>query len=439
MDSLFVIFVIATLIGLNGLFVAAEFAIVGTTRAFIERQYLQGNKLAGLVRKIIHNPKYLDNYTTTGQLGITLASLGLGMYGEQKLALWAKGFLLYLGLPAWINIYVIAKIMAVTCLTYLHVVLGEMVPKVLGMLMAERISLWITPFILCVQCILYPMVIGFNAIGTGILKIIGIKRQISESEHYYTPEELEYIVKESHEGGLLKPESARVIKDLFEFGDLSAGEVMVPRVRMTGIPLDVDFAELNKIVHDSPHTRYPVYDGDLDHIAGIIHIKDILRRLLKKENIDRKDLREVPYVPETAELNDVLLVMGKLRSHMVVVMDEHGGTAGVITIEDLYEEVVGEIEEGTGKRPEIYEDGRGIIHVEGTVRLDRLGEHLNIVLDNEEVDTVSGLILDMLGRPPIVGDKLIYRDINFEVTDVEGQGVRECTVIKEDTNKEGTE
>ena len=214
---------------------------------------------------------------------------------------------------------------------------------------------------------------------------------------------------------------------------------MVPRVRMTGIPLDVDFDELNKIVHDSPHTRYPVYDGDLDHIAGIIHIKDIFRRLLKKENIDRKDLREVPYVPETAELNDVLLVMGKLRSHMVVVMDEHGGTEGVITIEDLYEEVVGEIEEGTGKRPEIYEDSKGITHVEGTVRLEKLGEHLNIVLDHEEVDTVSGLMLDMLGRPPVIGDVLRYRELNFEVTDVEGQGVRECTVIKEEPDKEDTQ
>jgi len=118
---------------------------------------------------------------------------------------------------------------------------------------------------------------------------------------------------------------------------------------------------------------------------------------------------------------------------MVVVMDEHGGTAGVITIEDLYEEVVGEIEEGTGKRPDIYEDEEGITHVEGTVRLEKLGEHLNIVLDHEEVDTVSGLILDMLGRPPVVGDKLIYRDLVFKVTDVEGQGVRECTVIKEGT------
>jgi len=272
--------------------------------------------------------------------------------------------------------------------------------------------------------------VTFNAIGTGILKIIGIKRQISESEHYYTPEELEYIVKESHEGGLLKPESAQVIRDLFEFGDLTAGEVMVPRVRMTGIPINADFAELNKIVHASPHTRYPVYEGDMDHITGIIHIKDIFKRLLKKENIHREDIREVPYVPETSELNDILLVMGKLRSHMVVVMDEHGGTAGVITIEDLYEEVVGEIEEGTGILPEIYEVKKGIFHVEGIVRLDRLGEKLNTVLDHEEIDTVSGLILDLLGRPPVVGDKLTYRDVDFEVIDIEGQGVRKCSVKK---------
>ncbi|OQA17426.1 MAG: Hemolysin C [bacterium ADurb.Bin363] len=408
MDNIIALLIIIVLILLNAIFVASEFAIVGTPRASIERRASHGERIAKIISQIIHSPKLMDQYTTTGQLGITLASLGLGMYGEHKMIEWI-GYLLEKGITHEISNYALAKILAVTLLTYLHIVFGEMVPKVMALQQPEGIVLVITPFIICVQVIFYPMVKIFNGMGIGLLRLFGIKRQITENEHYYTPEELELIVKESHEGGLIHAESAQVIKDLFEFGDLTAEEVMVPRVKITGIPLDADHSILKEIVHTSIHTRYPIYDGDLDHITGVVHIKDILRRLVNKNSIQSEDIRKVPYVPETSTVDNVIMVMRKAHAQMVIVMDEHGGTAGLITIEDLYEEVVGEIQEGTTYLPEIYKDSKGLFHVFGTARLDRVGEKMDIMLEHEEVDTVSGLVLTLLGRPPEIGDSVIYK------------------------------
>jgi CBS domain containing-hemolysin-like protein len=182
------------------------------------------------------------------------------------------------------------------------------------------------------------------------------------------------------------------------------------------------------ILRGSPHTRYPVYEGSLDHITGVVHIKDILRRMPNRRALRPSEVREVPYIPETAEMDTVLAAMRRANSQMAVVMDEHGGTAGVITIEDLFEEVVGEIEEGWVARPDIYRALDGRLIVAGTVRISEVGEELGLVLEHAEVDTVSGLVLSLLDRPPLVGDRVEYDDVGFEVTAVEGHGVSECAV-----------
>ena len=421
------ILIITVLLLLNALFVAAEFAIVGAPRAAIDRRAAQGHRVAQLVQRIIHNPIQQDRYIATSQLGISLASLGLGMYGKVTLAEWIANWLDALSTPSWISAYALAFVISVAILTYFHVVIGEMVPKSLALQHAERTVLWIALPIRWITIALYPLVVGFNGLGNGILKLFGIDRQTA-SGHYHTTEELQFIVQESLKGGLLRTESGQVLQELFEFGDLTAGEVMVPRVRITGIPVGATSSEMTAILRTSPHTRYPVYDGDLDHIVGMVHIKDILRRLMDGRPIQAGDVRRVPYVPETAELDRVLEVMHKAQTHMVIVMDEHGGTAGLITIEDLFEEVIGEIEEGTHRRPEIYKDSKGQLRVAGTVRVEEVGERLNVVLEHEEIDTVSGLVLSILERPPVVGDVVVYDGVRFQVTAVQGHGVRECIV-----------
>ena len=257
---------------------------------------------------------------------------------------------------------------------------------------------------------------------------MGVQRQLSHAEQYYTPEELSLIVQESEELGALRTDSSQVLQELFEFGDLTADQVMVPRVRVTGIALDSTADEIRDVLGSSPHTRYPVFEQDLDHIVGMIHIKDALRLLLNNETLAQEHVRPLPLMPETAELDDVLDTMRRERTQMVVVLDEHGGTAGIVTLEDLFEEVVGEIAESPLDAPPYYRDPSGRLRVPGTMRVDEVGQQFNLDLEHEEVDSVSGLVLTLLGRTPVVGDTVRYERLEFEVTAVKGHGVDECAV-----------
>jgi CBS domain containing-hemolysin-like protein len=420
--------IITALILLNGIFVAAEFAIVGAPRAAIERRAATGNRLARAVQAVLEHPRQQDRYIATAQLGITAASLGLGMYGEHVLADGLFHLLGGAGLPQWVVSHGVASVIAVAVLTYFHIVIGEMVPKSLALQYAEHMVLWITPPMLWTRNALYPFVIGLNAVGNLVLRVFGVNRQEHSPDQYYTPDELQLIVQESEQLGALRTESGQMLQELFAFGDRAAEEVMVPRVRVTGIPLGTTPAQVRELLGRSPHTRYPVYEGDLDHILGMVHIRDLLGVLLRNETIDRTHARPLPLVPEAAELDSVLSTMRRERTQMVIVLDEHGGTAGVVTLEDLFEEVVGDIEEGPAGLSDVYRDAEGRLHVPGTMRIDELGQEFGLELEHEDVDSVSGLILMLLGRPPNVGDRVRYDRLQFMVTAVKGHGVEECAV-----------
>ena len=420
--------IISGLILLNGVFVAAEFAIVGAPRAAIDARAAQGDRLAQLVQSVLRDPRRQDRYIATAQLGITVASLGLGMYGEHVLANRLYELLGRSGLPAWLVSHGAASVAAVAVLTYFHIVIGEMIPKSLALQQAERLALWITPPILWIKNALFPFIVVLNGIGNKLLKTFGVNRQVQTGEQYYTPEELQLIVQESEELGALRAESGQMLQELFEFGELTAGEVMVPRVRISGIPVGATPQRIREILTATPHTRYPIYENDLDHIIGIVHIKDLLRLLLANTTIAPAHVRQVPVVPETAALDAVLTVMRIERTQMAVVIDEHGGTAGVVTLEDLFEEVVGEIDEGPPSAPQVYRDRQGRLRVPGTMRVDEVGQEFDLDLEHEDVDSVSGLILTVLGRPAVVGDRGHYGRLEFEVTAVKGHGVDEAAV-----------
>ena len=420
--------IITVLILLNALFVAAEFAIVGAPKASIDALASKGNRLAKLVQSVLRDPVKQDRYIATAQLGITVASLGLGMYGEHVLAEGLYHLADRPGMPAMLVSHTIASIVAVAILTYFHIVVGEMVPKSLALQHAETLSMWITPPMLWTKNVLFPFVYGLNALGNLVLRAFGVRRQVQHSEQYYTPEELQLIVQESEELGAIRSEAGQMLQELFEFGDLTAGQVMVPRVRISGIEVGTPPAEVRDVLGRSPHTRYPVYEKDLDHILGMIHIKDLLRVLLDNETIEARHARPLPLIPETAELDDVLDTMRRERTQMVVVLDEHGGTAGIVTLEDLFEEVVGEIAEGPASVPPSYRDPEGRLRVRGTMRIDEVGQEFDMDLEHEEVDSVSGLVLTLLGRTPEVGDTVRYDRLQFEVTAVKGHGVEECAV-----------
>jgi CBS domain containing-hemolysin-like protein len=429
MDVTFTIGIVVLLVLANAIFVAAEFAIVGAPRASIEHRASQGSRLAVRVMRILDEPRLQDRYIATTQIGISVASLGLGMYGEQALAGWISLWLEPLSVPRWIAIHAVAGGVAIALLTYLHIVFGEMVPKALALQSAQTTALYVSPLIGALEVPIRPLVIALNAVGTGLLRLIGIQRREVEAERLHTSEELEYIIRESQEGGMLRGESGQILRELFEFGDLTARQVMVPRVRLVGIPVGTGVDQLRQIVRATPFTRYPVFVGDMDHIVGSIHIKAILRHLISGQPVTAQNARQLPHVPMTLQLDEVLAGMRRYRTQMAVVMDEYGGTAGAVTIEDLFEEVVGEIEEGRGRTP-ITRDRSGRLLVRGTVRLKDAGDELGVPLDHPEVQSVSGLVLALLGRPAAVGDMVTWKGARIEVKSLTGRGVGEASITR---------
>ncbi len=416
--------IITGLILLNGIFVAAEFAIVGAPRASIDARAARGNRLAKAVQAVLRDPTRQDRYIATAQLGITVASLGLGMYGEHTLADWIYDTA---GAPVWLLSHGLASVVAIAILTYFHIVIGEMIPKSLALQQAETMALWITPPMLWIKTLVFPLVVGLNEIGNVLLRFLGVNRQAQSVEQYYTPEELQLVVQESEERGAIRAESGQMLQVLFDFANLTAAEVMVPRVRITGLPLGSTPERIRELMGRTPHTRYPVIEHDLDHIVGMIHIKDLLRLLLRNEPIGQAHARPLPLVPETAPIDTVLATMRREHTQMVVVLDEHGGTAGIVTLEDLFEEVVGDIDAGPGSPAQPYRDRDGRLRVPGTMRLDELGREFDLDLEHDEVDSVSGLVLTLLGRPPQVGDSVRYDSLQLDVTAVQGpRGRRVC-------------
>lgn len=420
-----VLVISAVLILVNGLFVAAEFALLAAPRTALEHSAATGDRFARKVLDVLRSPSRQDRYVATAQLGISLASLGLGMYGEHRLSDFLEpvvGRVPGFGGPA------LAAAISLTVLTLGHIVFGEMVPKGIALqrpVSVARITLWPMRITLLA---LYPFVKLSNGIAILCLRLVGIKRQPNVHEQVYTPEELQLIVEESQEGGALRAESGRLLRELFEFGGLTAGQVMVPRVRISGIPLGATPEALRQIVSTHRHTRYAVYDKDLDHIVGMVHVKDLLRKLLQNQPVGPEDVRRMPVVPETAPLDDVLGSMRQANAHMTIVIDEHGGTAGILSLEDLFEEVVGELDEGAVAEPPIRRNPDGTIRAAGTVRLDELGQFLDLDLEHEEVDSLSGLVLARLGRPPVVGDTVEYGRLRITVTATSGRGVKEVLV-----------
>jgi CBS domain containing-hemolysin-like protein len=428
-EALVPVAIILLLLLANALFVAAEFAIVGAPRSNIEHQASEGSFLARSVLHILEDPKRQDRYIATTQIGISVASLGLGMYGEHWLADRIEGALSPLGTMAWVASHTIASVVAVAVLTYLHIVIGEMVPKALALQRPHRTVLYVSPLIRALERVLLPFVVSLNAFGNGLLRLAGIRRQEVEGERYHTAEELQFIVQESQEGGLLRGESGQILRDLFEFGDRTAGEAMVPRVLLVGIPVGAEPDELRAIVRAQAHTRYPVYSGDLDHIVGSLHIKEVLRHLISNQAVTARDARALPYVPGPTPVDEVLSAMRRFRAQMAVVMDQHGGTAGLVTMEDLFEEVIGDIEEGRGRAAIVPEAG-GSVRVRGTVRLDEVAKALDWPLEHPQVTTISGLVLLLVGRPALLGDAVTWNQVRVEVTKVAGRGVAEALLTR---------
>jgi magnesium and cobalt exporter, CNNM family len=399
--ALFIFAIILGLLLANAVFVAGEFAIVGVPRPSIERLASLGNRLARRVIRILDSVKRRDRYLATTQIGVSLASLGLGMYGEHVVAESIAAWLEPLNVSRWVAA---------------HTVQG-----------AERTAMLVSPAIEAIEKAILPLVIALDALRALTVRAIGISGEVAEEERYHSTEELQLIIQESQEEGLLRGESGRILRELFEFGDLKAWQVMVPRVHLVAVRVGTTADELRDIVRTRPHTRFPVHTGDPDNIVGMVHIKDVLRHIVLQQPVAMGDARPVLHIPATTPLDEVLSAMRRARAQMAVVMDEQGGTAGIVTIEDLFEEVVGEIDEGRGRTP-IWRDATGRLLVRGTVRLKDAAEAIGRPLEHPDVQTISGLVLTLLGRPASVGDVVTWNGVRIEVTGVSGRGVADTAL-----------
>ncbi len=424
--------VILVLVIINGIFVAAEFAIIGVRDTQMEQMADEGNPIAGNVLKVLEIRPRLDHYIATAQLGITLASLGLAMYGEPAIGHFVEPYLETLGGFTPSTAATISYIVALSLLTYLHVVIGEMIPKALALSDASTMALRLDPLMRLTGSILNYPVRVLNGIGNLLLRLLRIPPAHAEGR-LVAAEELELIVAESVEGGLIQDDEEEFIRNIFDFSERTVGQVMTPRRRMQALDVRWPQDELIRIVTQSHHSRFPIYEGDLDHIVGILHLKDLLRLTLRPNGpFDlRLILRTAPSVPEDFRVDRLLAAFKKQKLHMAVVRDEFGGLAGVVTLEDLVEEVVGEVrDEFDQEREPRVELGPGVLEVTGEYPLGDLAEEvfLGEADDLPEVESVGGLIVAQLGRPPLNGDVVRLREVRFTVLDIDRLAVLRARV-----------
>ncbi|MCP4167079.1 MAG: HlyC/CorC family transporter [Chloroflexi bacterium] len=430
------LFVIAVLIAINGLFVAAEFAIVSVPYTRIARRAEEGARWAGVVLAVLKDADKRNNYIAAAQIGITIASLGLGMYGEATLAAWLLGPLEHFGGFSEALAHTIAFVIAVGALTYFHVVLGEMIPKSLAIQSAESMVLKLAGPMSAIEKVFRPLIIVLNGMGNAITRLLGVP-PLEAHERLYSAEELEFIVEESTVGGLLAPDEQLYFENIFDFSERTVSQVMTPRNRMVGIPVDADLDDVISIVTSNPYTRYPVYDNTMDVIVGKLHVKNLARQQVNPTNDFNLEtlIRPALFVPESSGLQQILDLSRTRGQHMIFVVDEFGGTAGLVTIEDLVEEVVGEINElEDGETPPMLEIRPGVIQVRGDLILDELNQHYDLDLRLRDVETVGGMIMALLGHIPRAGEEVETAGVRFQVLAIDGLAVDTALLILPDTS-----
>ncbi len=421
--------IIFALIVLNGIFVAAEFAIIGVRATRIEQLAEEGNRIAKRLRAILNDPAKVDRYIASAQLGITLASLGLGMYGEPVIAHLIEGPLHdLLGLEGDI-VHTIGFLLGLTIITYLHVVLGEMIPKSLALQNAEGAVLVLAaPMILMQTLFAYPIA-ALNRLGLAVLRLLRVPPP-SKDSRLSTPDELERIISESVVEGLIEVEEQAIISNIFDFGDLRAAQLMTPRPKIDAVPVTISAEALLEKMVASPHTRLPVYDGNLDNIIGVVHLKDLVHQHLEKTPYQLcRLLREVPFVPESMPADNLLSLLKKEHVHMAIVIDEFGGTAGLVTLEDLIEEIVGDVRDefDTEEQEAIQVVGPGHIIAQGTVRLDEIRDY--VAIGDYDVASIGGLLINQLTQlPPTEGDEVHLDGVTLRVEAVEGMAVARVSI-----------
>jgi len=418
--SMTALIAVIVLLGVNGFFVLAEFALVRIRKTRLEELAQRGDKRASLALKMVAR---LDSYLSAVQLGVTLASLGLGWLGEPAVASFIEPLVFQYFPGATIMLRTVSLLLSFSVVTFVTVVLGELIPKNIAMQKTESVLLWAVWPLYIFHQLGWPIITLFDRSARILLNLLGIK-PAKESDMAHSEEELRMIVSASRRGGVLDQMESELIDNVFDFADRLAREIMIPRRDMVCLFVDDPYEDNLRIVMDTAHTRYPLCRGDKDHVLGMVHIRDLMNyNGTRHENPELTSvMREVLMVPEGMSVAKLLQLMRHKRIHLSVVVDEYGGTAGLVALEDVIEEIVGNIQDEHDKpmEPEIQRMPDGSFQFDGGVVLDDVLKLLNIPLDEHEEDTVGGYIFGLLGRQPAKGDMVEIGEYQFKILKTDG-------------------
>jgi len=404
---------VAALILLNGFFVGAEYGLVTSRRTRIMELEHEGNRGARQVLRITSDP---PRFIAAMQLGVTISSLAIGALGEQVLARWFDHWLAS----------ALAIIVALLIVTYLHVVIGELVPKGIALSYPERTALAVATPVRVFFVVCKPLIWLLQESTALILRALGLEEPGAEHEAH-SEAELRMLLSSAAEQGEIEHEEQEMVYKVFDFADKEVADVMVPRPDVVAIPIDLPPTEALQAVLQSPYTRYPVYRDSLDDVVGILHVRDLIEAMYDHgiETVDLEQLVRPAYmVPETKDLAALLTEFRRTNQHLAVVLDEYGSVEGIVTLEDLLEEIVGEIEDEFDLPDETVERiDENTIRIDGTFPIDDFNEQFRRDLPQEDYHTVAGFVFGQLGRGAEPGDEVTYDGVVFHVESVVGQRI----------------
>ncbi|TMU88434.1 HlyC/CorC family transporter [Bacillus sp. BHET2] len=429
MDILLNLFLVTLLIALTAFFVASEFAIVKVRSSRIDQLVSEGNQTAIAAKKVIF---HLDEYLSACQLGITVTALGLGWLGEPTIETLLHPLFERIDLSASIT-SVISFGLAFSVITFLHVVIGELAPKTFAIQKAEKITLLFARPLIWFYRIAYPFIWTLNSSARLFTSMFGLK-PASEHEIAHSEEELRIILSDSYKSGEINSSEFKFVNKIFEFDERIAKEIMVPRTNIVTLSAGSTIEEVLNVIQEERYTRYPVVDGDKDNVLGVVNVKELLTTLVT-QNDDHKDvtpfIKPVIRVIETIPIKALLLKLQKERSPMAVLLDEYGGTAGLVTLEDIIEEIVGEIQDefDIDEIPEVQQVKEDHYIFDAVMLIEDVNDLLGISIEEEEVDTIGGWFLTQKYevKPE---DKIEEQGYCFKVKEIDGHHIQYLEVTK---------
>ncbi|OWR32651.1 hypothetical protein CDO73_03360 [Saccharibacillus sp. O23] len=420
------ILLVVLLVGLNGFFVAAEFAMVRLRESRLATMAESGSKRAGFARSMVNN---LDAYLSACQLGITLASLGLGWIGEPAVASFLRPMFHGFGWNNEAAIHGTSVAIGFVIITMLHIVIGELAPKSMAIRKTEAVALTAAAPMVLFYKTMYPFIWALNGMANALLRLLRIE-PATELESAHTEEEIRILVKESNKNGLIDNTEMALVDNIFEFADTTAREVMIPRTEMICLYKNLPREENLEIAYDGMRTRYPVCEQDKDHIIGFVHIKDLMR--YPDADYDRL-IRPIIAVPESIRISELMKLMQRSRTQIAMLVDEYGGTAGLVTLEDIMEEIVGEIQDefDEEERPELEQAGEFSYSIDGMMLIQDVNDQFGFELDYDDYDTIGGwLYAHIDALPPRKGQSVDYEGSTFIVDETEQKRISRVRILK---------